>query len=183
MSSILKVSEIQDPTNGNTALEVDSSGNAKVNNPFIHIYMATGTYKTLTHNTTTKITDWTLDGASGITWDSTNDEIEIDVPGRYYVNFQAQVYSSVNQIRNIHLRVLKNGTQLFGAYSFVGVTPTDVDLRHLTQNVSRIINLAANDALTFEVFVQTGSGDALLHPGDTTGGEGSTNVSVFRVSD
>jgi len=27
MSSILKVSEIQDPTNGNTALEVDTSGN------------------------------------------------------------------------------------------------------------------------------------------------------------
>ena len=26
MSSILKVSEIQDPTNGNTALEIDSSG-------------------------------------------------------------------------------------------------------------------------------------------------------------
>ena len=26
MSSILKVSEIQDPTNGNTALTVDSSG-------------------------------------------------------------------------------------------------------------------------------------------------------------
>ena len=27
MSSILKVDQIQDPTNGNTALEVDSSGN------------------------------------------------------------------------------------------------------------------------------------------------------------
>ena len=30
MSSILKVSEIQDPTNGNTALEVDSSGRVAV---------------------------------------------------------------------------------------------------------------------------------------------------------
>ena len=27
MSSILKVSEVQDPTNGNTALTIDSSGN------------------------------------------------------------------------------------------------------------------------------------------------------------
>ena len=30
MTSILKVGEIQDPTNGNTALEVDSSGFVKV---------------------------------------------------------------------------------------------------------------------------------------------------------
>ena len=30
MTSILKVSEIQDPTNSNTALTIDASGNAKI---------------------------------------------------------------------------------------------------------------------------------------------------------
>ena len=43
MSSILKVSEIQDPTNGNTALTIDSSGNVAAsgrltnNNPCFHV--------------------------------------------------------------------------------------------------------------------------------------------------
>ena len=36
MTSILKVSEIQDPTNGNTALEVDSSGFVKVTQGHFH---------------------------------------------------------------------------------------------------------------------------------------------------
>lgn len=35
MSSILKVSEIQDPTNGNTALTIDSSGTVKSNSIFV----------------------------------------------------------------------------------------------------------------------------------------------------
>ena len=49
MSSILKVSEIQDPTNGNTALSIDSSGNPSLNNPFGFIYLSSGI--TLTNNT------------------------------------------------------------------------------------------------------------------------------------
>ena len=34
MSSVLKVTEIQDPTNSNTALEIDSSGNVQCSNLF-----------------------------------------------------------------------------------------------------------------------------------------------------
>ena len=35
MSSILKVSEIQDPTNGNAALSIDSSGNVTASQKLI----------------------------------------------------------------------------------------------------------------------------------------------------
>ena len=39
MTSILKVSEIQDPTNSNTALSIDTSGNVTFNNPPINVGM------------------------------------------------------------------------------------------------------------------------------------------------
>ena len=39
MTSILKVSEIQDPTNSNTALTIDVSGNVNFNNPPINVGM------------------------------------------------------------------------------------------------------------------------------------------------
>ena len=43
MSSILKVGEIQDPTNGNTALTIDSAGNIKNSGAVVQVQQTTTT--------------------------------------------------------------------------------------------------------------------------------------------
>ena len=43
MTSILKVSEIQDPTNSNTALTIDASGNAKIPGSVVQVLRSKGT--------------------------------------------------------------------------------------------------------------------------------------------
>jgi hypothetical protein len=53
MSSILKVSEIQDPTNGNTAVSIDSSG--RVLTPARPAFFARAVTNTSTHNSYGKL--------------------------------------------------------------------------------------------------------------------------------
>ena len=59
MSSILKVSEIQDPTNGNTALSIDSSGNSVIKGHIIkfhrHFFSVTST-QSITSDSYTDVT-------------------------------------------------------------------------------------------------------------------------------
>ena len=64
MTSILKVSDIQDPTNSNTALTIDSSGRVTTPaRPFMQLFRnANASYAA---NTT--ITDWRVNDSRGIT--------------------------------------------------------------------------------------------------------------------
>ena len=57
MTSILKVSEIQDPTNGNTALTIDSSGRILTpNRPMVSYRSANNNYTSSEKRT--KMTGW-----------------------------------------------------------------------------------------------------------------------------
>tara|TARA_R100000406_G_scaffold40151_1_gene26772 strand:+ start:502 stop:1041 length:540 start_codon:yes stop_codon:yes gene_type:complete len=177
MSSILKVSEIQDPTNGNTALEVDTSGNVTYDGHFISL--TKNGNQSISDSTLTQVTTWTVEGSSGLSWDSTDNEIDVAVAGAYFVNFQCQVYSNSNNLRQLYLHIFKNGSKYSGSYNLIGQTASDLDFRHYTANVSNIIPLAANDTLEFHVYV-TGS-SPFVFDGDSSGGEKATNVSMFRV--
>ena len=59
MSSILKVSEIQDPTNGNTALAIDSSGNSVIKGHIIKFHRHFHTIASTQSITTDSYTDVT----------------------------------------------------------------------------------------------------------------------------
>ena len=178
MTGIIKVDTIQN-NGGTTGLTIDSNGNTSLNNPYGFIYLSSGI--TLTNNTLTKVTGWTNDGLSGMGWDSTNDEIDITIAGHYFVNFQVNIYSSGNDLRDIIPNVYKNGALNFGAYSFITTTPADVDARHFAFSVSNIMSLAAGDTLSFYIKVQTGGTNPFMHAGDTAAGYRGNNVSVFRV--
>ena len=63
MTSILKVSEIQDPTNGNTVLSIDSSG--RVNAPNQPIFQVVGNNNNYINTTTVPFPTVQIDTASG----------------------------------------------------------------------------------------------------------------------
>ena len=85
MTSILKVSEIQDPTNSNTALTIDSSGVVKQNQlPFFHAYDVTNTSGVVGYKTI----DWAnRDVTDKINWDAVNYRITPTVAGYYQISF------------------------------------------------------------------------------------------------
>ena len=169
MASILKVDEIQ-ATDG---------GSLSVQNH--HIQISKSSNQNLTNNTRAKVTTWTEDLASGLSWDSSNNRIDVAAAGHYFVNYQLQAFTSGNDIRDIILNVEKNGSTSFGTYGFIGINPSENDIRHFTVNCSSIISCSAGDYLEFYVTVQTGSSSPLVFDGDSTGGEKATGVQMFRV--
>jgi hypothetical protein len=106
MTSILKVSEIQDPTNSNTALTIDSAG--RVTQPeqphYVGIDMASSintgssaTYVTVVHSITQINTGGHYNTSTG--------EFTCPVAGRYF--FEAHFLSRATAAHNVELQ--KNG--------------------------------------------------------------------------
>ena len=100
MTSILKVSEIQDPTNGNTALTVNSSGLVLTpNRPIFSGYRAT------TYTTTTSVVPIDVRVNEGSHWNTSTNTWTCPLNGFYVVG--ANTIS--NQNLNLYLR--KNGVK------------------------------------------------------------------------
>jgi len=92
MTSILKVSEIQDPTNGNTAMTIDTSGYVFPKLPHFNFRSSAG--QTIAHNTTTVIT--TFDTATSDTHnfcDTTNKRVQFNstTAGTYLITYGFKV--------------------------------------------------------------------------------------------
>lgn len=86
MTSILKVSEIQDPTNSNTALSIDSSGQVALPNiPYARVIVGT----TTTVTPPAKVPFDTVLGSNGIVWNTTNYTFTVPITGLY--NFSGAV--------------------------------------------------------------------------------------------
>mgnify|MGYP002621936312 CR=1 FL=1 len=105
MSSILKVSEIQDPTNGNTALEIDSSG--RVNKPAQPRFRATGNgwFDLATASTWETITGFnTEDFDVGGCFNTSNSQFTVPVSGVYLVILRAWMEGTADSAN--YLRVL-----------------------------------------------------------------------------
>ena len=181
MTSVLKVDNIQN-SSGTSALSIDSNGNVASNNHYIGIYKNGN--QAGTNQTWTKITGWTVEGNGGLTWDSTDNEIDVAKAGSYFVNFQAQIFSSSNDIGQVWLKVYKNGSHLFGSYNMAmngANTANPFDPRHWTCNVSNVVKLAENDSLSFYFYATATT--PTIFDGDATGGERATNVSMMRLGD
>ena len=127
MSSILKVSEIQDPTNGNTALSIDSSGNVDLSGrlttpgrPFFYARPSTA----LDDSTTNPIPYGNAIKNIGGHYDASTSKFTCPVDGVYF--FAGQVYKE-NTHGNIKLRLTRGGadTNVAEVARMLGAAPTE----------------------------------------------------------
>lgn len=134
MSSILKVSTLQDPTNSNTALSIDSSGIVTTpTKPFIQLFSDAST----AYAANATITDFRVHNSRGITFSS--GVMTVPVDGLYQIGLNVisggdnGVYIEVNNIRINRIGYGDAGTsEVWSAVS--GVC---------------IFNLVANDEVKF----------------------------------
>ena len=110
MTSILKASEIQDPTNSNTALTINSSGIVTPKVPVLSIGAWSGT-QSISSGVWTGI-DWsthaTVQADNTSTWDSANERWQPNVAGYYFCTLITA--SGSGTIRAVGARLTKNGS-------------------------------------------------------------------------
>ena len=108
MTSILKVSQIQDPTNSNTALTIDSSG--RIFTPQRPAFYIRKTGTTYTYGTSPiPWDDVVFDTANA--WNSSSYRYECPVAGLYWVNIS--IHNTTNQTTSAFVRK-SGGSYLFG---------------------------------------------------------------------
>ena len=153
MASILKVNTIQDATNSNTAISVDSSGRVTLPQRIAFMGKKTDT-STLSASSSSNVSFNHTD-LSHASWDGTTFTAPIAGVYRFVVNGHKQSLDA----NPIELGIFKNGSQFETAY---GLSRSDVRTR---VSVDVTISLAVSDAITFRVL-----------QGDTYAG-GSSNSS------
>ena len=188
MSSILKVSEIQDPTNGNTALSIDSSGEVAFGQYYVPndrwLAMAKDGHQSLTASTMTKVTFQSTTGSNGLSWDSTNHRVTFDADsaGTYHIIYQLSMFASSNNMGDIRGVCRKNGSNVFGGYIMIVSGSTSAgpfDLRHWTTPISGIVTVASGDYVDFHAYAN--GGGLSVFKGDSTAGERATNVFIRQI--
>jgi len=150
MSSILKVSSIQDPTNSNTALTIDSSG--RVTTPSVPAWRvslnatqsvsATGYTQVQLDLTSTE--NCFLNG--GVTISSY--EVVVPITGIYAVHSYVRVDGVGTGY--VQLGILVNGVRLgvSDSFSIEGSPPSN----YTTINASDVFSVTANDTFRLEVY-------------------------------
>lgn len=167
MTSILKVSEIQDPTNSNTALTVDSSG--RVLMPEVPRFKSRITTNTA-FGSQTKMpirSDYGVSNANHATWtgtnygggfDNTNNKYVVPVTGLWQINAQVGFYNNNTPSRIVELLIFVDGTAQTDLYwvgshndgasypDYDGVNGCDV--AYLTAGQEIELYVSANQSLT-----------------------------------
>ena len=155
MSSILKVSEIQDPTNGNSALEVDSSGRVSTPaRPFFEVHTVTAVAQG-------NVVDFTqIDSNVGSGWDNTNNRFVAPVAGVYQFNFSVFT-ARTSATGDFYWDLRKNGNTILRAYD----AKDDTQNRHCQIMASHAMSLAVNDYVDLQ-FVSAPSSVAMEASGN-----------------
>ena len=168
MSSILKVSEIQDPTNGNTALSIDSSG--RVFNPEVPAILAQGktegnvTFANLAPVTFTLAADKAT-YSKGITLVSET-RFTVPVTGLYFASFTVYV-NDANTARRFQWRQNGAFNNPHGGLEQSGAGAAR------SVSVTQIMDLSANDYIE----VVNASGGNVI----TYNGNNHTFASMFLI--
>ena len=140
MTSILKVSEIQDPANNNSALTIDSTGRVKTPaRPFIQLFRnANASYAA-----NALITDWRVNDSRGIT--ISGGVMTVPVAGLYQIGIHVITSSTAG----IHLYI--NDTKIYRiGYASLG---TSESWSHV--GGTGLFNLSADDEVRFKASNQT----------------------------
>ena len=149
MTSILKVSEIQDPTNSNTALTIDSSG--VITAPANPAFVATSSGGVHTTNSGNVLDFNTTRINRGNHYNTSTYTFTAPVAGVY--NFYWHVYQQ-NGTTGKSIALQKNGSDYLiydTAISYFGT----VNIQDHTMNGSLMLDLAVND--TIRIAVRNGS--------------------------
>ena len=136
MTSILKVSEIQDPTNDNSALLIDTSGRVTTPaRPFIQLFRnASASY-----TTDTTITGFRVNDSRGITYNDTTGVLVAPVAGLYQIGIH--VISSTSAGINLYI----GSTKIYRiGYAAAG---TSESWSHI--GGTGVFNLSASDEVKF----------------------------------
>lgn len=134
MTSILKVSTLQDPTNSNTALQIDASGRVTTPaRPFIQLFSDAST----TYAANATITDFRVNDSRGITF--SNGVMTVPVDGLYQIGLSLISNASMG----IFLYI--NSTQIYRiGYGALGTGESWSAI-----SGDGIFNLNANDEVKF----------------------------------
>ena len=113
MASILKVNTIQDATNSNTAISVDSSGRVNISNvPRISAYHSTNGNLNTTTGESFFQTSVTIRHQTGITYSNdTNGRFTVPIAGTYYVHFKTIIYD-----RTVNYQIKRNDAEVTAGY-------------------------------------------------------------------
>lgn len=140
--------------------------------------------QTITSGSRTVVTGWTVTSGNsqGLSLASNSVTVDATTAGKYFCNWQCSVNSNGNNIGDLRLSILQEGTRKIGAYNLllagsVGADPFDA--AWFTANVSGILNLAADDTVTVDVLC-VGGGTVIVSGGDSESPL-STNFSMFRI--
>ena len=154
MSSILKVSEIQDPTNGNSALTIDSGGRPLIPNgkvPCFHVYrsdnqsVSNQTQTVIVYNANFFLHDWTLDTSTGILTAGSA------AAGIYMLTSRARISTSTDGNTNlkIHLNGSGNSESIESMYQYAEY--------YDQMTCTTLYEIAAGDNLRSSIYQDTGS--------------------------
>ena len=107
MTSILKVSSIQDPTNSNTALTIGSNGLIQPKNVAFQV-TALNTDQSVSATTITKVEWGTVELDTASYWDATNHRYTPQIAGWY--TFSAGIRAQLTNIHEyVRIYIRKNG--------------------------------------------------------------------------
>ena len=142
MTSILKVSEIQDPTNGNTALEVDSSGRVLTPaRPAFHA--STNGAGSASYFTPGVAVFPHADVNVGSCYSTSTGKFTAPIAGTYY--FSGKMLSNVSTRLFFHLR--KNNSVINGTQLETGA----VSGQYQTASTDCVVTLAVNDLVHLQL--------------------------------
>ena len=148
MTSILKVSEIQDPTNSNTALEIDTSGRVTMPaRPAFRVKFDSDA-NPINVSQITEV-DWNTYGSVdfdiGSNFDLTNNKYVVPVTGLYQVNIQVAT-ASVEASTGVYLYLGVNGANLY-----MGALDDPQGGGFCTSRYSGLFSFSANDELNVSI--------------------------------
>jgi len=151
MTSILKVSEIQDPTNGNSALTVDSTGRILTPaRPAFHARLTSGSTEGKTGVLVFNVEDFDIGG----NYDTSNGRFTAPVAGIYYFVYDALVAGSTGGAAlgagvSSFLQFIKNGSE--GDWSKRTYAYITGETQYNTMHRVECIQLAANDYVQVKI--------------------------------
>ena len=156
MASVLKVDSIQD-TSG--------TGNILMpNRPCFYAYMSSGTFAPDSSNSTKTPLNAT-EVNQGSCWSTTDHQFTAPVAGKYFFGIQLYLGFSVTAIRVMHSVFRKNGSSSQQCELCGGTNADGGTHYHPTATGHCMINLAANDYVTFNLGSASfsGSGNTYLY--------------------
>ena len=167
MTSILKVSSIQDPQNSNTALQVDTS--RRITTPTRPSFFA---YKTTSDQSDQDYTDYTqiqFDATQhniGNCYSTSTYKFTAPVNGIYHFNWQVRV-SNVTTANYIWAALRKNGNIDWGNSNFIHANLEDPQGgTYQTPGMSVTVQVSANDEIDVALVVNN-DGSSRIQNGTT----------------